>query len=92
MKSSKMEIDREYRDYYNKGKLFDCHNHTWHSHDSQCSPEMLCRYEENASLLSILRHFGHPAVLYELSGFDHGTVLGPACMLIRDDIRKDSGK
>lgn len=54
--------------------------------------EMLCRYEENASLLSILRHFGHPAVLYELSGFDHGTVLGPACMLIRDDIRKDSDK
>lgn len=51
--------------------------------------EMLCRYEENASLLAILRHFGHPAVLYELQGFDHGGVVGPASILIRDDIRKD---
>lgn len=53
MKSSKMEIDREYRDYYNKGKLFDCHNHTWHSHDSQCSPEMLCRYAARKGLAGI---------------------------------------
>lgn len=51
--------------------------------------EMLCRYEENASLLAILRHFGHPAVLYELQGFDHGGVVEPASILIRDDIRKD---
>ena len=43
MKSSKIEIDRRYRDYYNNGKLFDCHNHTWRSHDSRCDPEMLCR-------------------------------------------------
>lgn len=51
--------------------------------------EMLCRYEENSSLLAILRHFGHPAVLYELQGFDHGGVVVPASILIRDDIRKD---
>lgn len=50
--------------------------------------EMLARYEENAHLLAILKHFGHPAVLYEINGFDHGSVLGPACYLIRDDIRK----
>ena len=50
--------------------------------------EMLARYEENAHLLAILKHFGHPAVLYEIEGFDHGTVLGPACYMIRDDIMK----
>ena len=51
--------------------------------------EMLCRYEENECLMAILRHFGHPAVLYELDGFDHGNVIGPACILIRNDIRQD---
>ena len=51
--------------------------------------EMLCRYEENDCLMAILRHFGHPAVLYELDGFDHGGVITPACILIRDDIHRD---
>lgn len=50
--------------------------------------EMLARYEENLHLLSILKHFGHPAELYEIEGFNHGTVLGPACYMIRDDIMK----
>lgn len=51
--------------------------------------EMLCRYEENACLLSILKSLDHPAVLFELDGFDHGSVLGPACYLIRDDLKRD---
>lgn len=52
------------------------------------SLEMLARYEENAHLSAILKHFGHPFELFELNGFDHGTVLGPACYLIRADIRR----
>lgn len=49
---------------------------------------MLARYEENAHLLAILRHFGHEASLFELEGFDHVNVLSPACLLIRRDIEK----
>ena len=52
------------------------------------SLEMLARYEENAHLSAILKHFVHPSELFELNGFDHGTVLGPACYLIRADIRR----
>ena len=48
--------------------------------------EMLARYEENAHLLAILKHFGHEASLFELEGFDHVNVLSPACLLIRRDI------
>ena len=51
--------------------------------------EMLCRYEENECLLAILKHFRHPAELYELDGFDHGNVVVPACILIRNDIHRD---
>lgn len=50
--------------------------------------EMLARWEENAHLAAILRHLGHPVELYELQGFDHVSVLAPACCLIRDRIRK----
>lgn len=50
--------------------------------------EMLARYEENAHLLAILKHFGHEASLFELEGFDHVNVLSPACLLIRKDIAK----
>ncbi len=50
--------------------------------------EMLARYEENAHLLAILKHFGHEASLFELEGFDHVNVLSPACLLIRRDIAK----
>ena len=50
--------------------------------------ELLARYEENLHLYAILKHFGHPVVLYEMEGFDHGTVLGPAACWIREDIKK----
>lgn len=50
--------------------------------------EMLARYEENAHLHAILKHYGHPSELYELQGFNHGTVLRPACIMIREDIRR----
>ena len=50
--------------------------------------EMLARYEENLHLYSLLRFFGHPVELYQLEGFNHGNVIGPACYLIRDDIRR----
>lgn len=48
--------------------------------------EMMARYEENAHLYALLRHFGHQTQLYELQGCDHVSVLGPACYIIRDDI------
>lgn len=50
--------------------------------------EMLARYEENAHLQALLEHFGHDSVLYEMQGFDHGTVLAPAVALITSDIRR----
>ena len=49
--------------------------------------EMLARYEENAHLAAILKHLGHPVQLFELQGFDHGTVIPPAAQLIRSDIQ-----
>ena len=54
--------------------------------------EMLCRFEENDCLMSILEHFGHPAVLYELDGFNHSNVIGPAAILIREDIKTDMAR
>lgn len=50
--------------------------------------EMLARYEENAHLQSLLKHFGHDSVLYEMQGFDHVTVLAPAQSMISADIRR----
>lgn len=50
--------------------------------------EMLARYEENAHLQALLEHFGHDSVLYEMQGFNHGTVLAPAVALIASDIRR----
>lgn len=52
------------------------------------SLEMLARYEENAHLQSLLKHFGHDSVLYEMQGFDHGTVIAPAQSMISADIRR----
>ena len=54
--------------------------------------EMLCRFEENDCLMSILEHFGHPAELYELDGFNHSNVIGPAALLIREDIKTDMAR
>lgn len=50
--------------------------------------EMLARYEENFHLQALLKHFGHDSVLYEMQGFNHGTVLAPAVALITSDIKK----
>lgn len=44
--------------------------------------EMLARYEENAHLYALLRALGQRVELYEMEGFDHGTVVAPACLLI----------
>ncbi len=51
--------------------------------------EMADRYEENALMASVLRNIGNQRVsLYELQGFDHGQVLGPACYLIVDYVKR----
>lgn len=51
--------------------------------------EMTARYEENAHLAAILKSLGNEEVeLYELEGFDHGSVYMPGCYLIADWIKK----
>jgi hypothetical protein len=50
--------------------------------------EMLARYEENFHLQALLKNFRHDSVLYEMQGFNHGTVLAPAVALISADIKK----
>lgn len=51
--------------------------------------EMTARYEENAHLAAVLRALGNDRVtLYELQGFDHGTVLSPACLLLREMVKE----
>ncbi len=50
--------------------------------------EMTARYEENLHLEVILKALGNQNVfLYELQGFDHGTVYTPACHLILNQIK-----
>ena len=50
--------------------------------------EMLARYEENAHLYALLKALGQPSVLFQLEGFDHNTVLSPACLLINRYMKK----
>ena len=50
--------------------------------------EMLARYEENAHLQALLKNFKHDSVLYEMQGFNHGTVVAPAVALITSDIKQ----
>jgi len=51
--------------------------------------EMTARYEENAMLYSILKGAGHQDVsLYELQGFDHVTMVSPACRLVVTHVRR----
>ena len=50
--------------------------------------EMLARYEENAHLQALLKNFKHDSVLYEMQGFNHGTVVAPAVALITSDIKR----
>lgn len=50
--------------------------------------ELTSRYEENLYLHSLLKDAGNQKVtIYELSGFDHGTVLAPACSLLLEWIK-----
>jgi acetyl esterase/lipase len=54
--------------------------------------EMASRYEENALLESVLRNLGNTNVsLYEMQGFDHGSVVEPACFFISNYV-KNFGK
>ena len=54
--------------------------------------EMMARYEENLYLKSILEGVGNKEItIHEMSGFDHGSVLVPACDLIKKYM-KGSGK
>lgn len=55
--------------------------------------ELSARYEENAYLAAVLKSLGNKNIeLYELKGFDHGTVVGPACYLIAEHIKKICNK
>ena len=50
--------------------------------------EMADRWEENALLASMLKNIGNKNVsMYQLAGFDHGRVVGPACLLIANYIK-----
>ncbi|MDL2304764.1 alpha/beta hydrolase [Bacteroides sp. OttesenSCG-928-D19] len=51
--------------------------------------ELAARYEENALLAAVLKSIGNDKVhLYELQGFDHGTMCEPGCKLMVDWIKK----
>lgn len=54
--------------------------------------EMLARYEENAHLYALLKALGQEVTLYEMEGFDHGTVAAPACILINSWMKKHADK
>jgi len=50
--------------------------------------ELTSRYEENLYLLSLLKDAGNQKVrIYELPGFDHGSVMSPACSLLLEWIK-----
>ena len=52
--------------------------------------EQMARYEENLYLKAVLEGVGNATVpLYELEGFDHGAVLAPAGLLIRQLMQAD---
>lgn len=50
--------------------------------------EMLARYEENVHLYALLKAMGQKVTLYQLEGFDHVTVLSPACTLIDQKMKE----
>lgn len=55
--------------------------------------ELPARYEENAHLQAILQEVGHKdTTLYELQGFNHGTVCIPAYFLMTEWIKEKSKK
>lgn len=50
--------------------------------------EQMARYEENLYLKAILEGVGNTFIpIHELSGFDHGSVVTPACELIKQYLR-----
>jgi len=52
--------------------------------------EQMARYEENLYLKSVLEGVGNKEIpLFEINGFDHGNVVTPACMLIREDMKRN---
>ena len=53
--------------------------------------EMLARYEENAHLYALLKALDKNT-LYQMEGFDHGTVAAPACTLINSYMKKAGKK
>lgn len=55
--------------------------------------EMLARYVENLHLETILKKMGNENIkLYELNGFDHGTMMEPGCLLLLEMIKKDKNR
>lgn len=50
--------------------------------------ELICRYEENALFCALMKHIGHPSVeLYELKGYDHGSMASPGMTLLMGKIK-----
>lgn len=51
---------------------------------------MMGRYEENQYLKAVLEGIGNNEIpIFEMKGFNHGTVLVPAQFLIKEDIDRD---
>ncbi|MDR1380700.1 MAG: alpha/beta hydrolase [Tannerella sp.] len=50
--------------------------------------ELLARFEENLHLKAIMKSLGNDVELYELQGFDHGSVVRPAGELILQFVKK----
>lgn len=51
--------------------------------------ELLARYTENLHLQDILTECGNKIPLYELKGFDHGTMEAPGCLLLLELIKEN---
>ena len=55
--------------------------------------ELLGRYEEQAYFWRMLKLVGHPDVtLYEMQGYDHGEMPQPAYKILKDHIKRITGK
>lgn len=51
--------------------------------------DIVARYEENSYLQRIMQLVGHQETeLYEMAGFDHGSMVEPACYLLLQHIRQ----
>ena len=51
--------------------------------------EQMARYEENLYLKAVLEGVGNSEIpIHELSGFDHGGVVSPACLLIKGEMSR----